>query len=173
MLPAQALKSRPWQCSSILPGLVSAKDIPLEHRLTHALPLAGLPKAANVNWGKPLSGPRVWGKLLGLKREDRYFTSLPLYHSSGSVLGVLQVLGSGCAIVLAQKFSARHCMRQISETKATGMQYIGEMGRYLVSSPPSPYDRAHNLKFAFGNGLRMDVWQRLKDRFNIPTIIEF
>ena len=47
------------------------------------------------------------------------------------------------------------------------------MCRYLVNSPPSPYDRAHNLRFAYGNGLRPDVWQKLKDRFNIPTIIEF
>lgn len=133
----------------------------------------GLPKAANVNWGKPASGPQVWSKLFGLGREDRYFTALPLYHSSGSCLGVLPVLGPGCALVLSPKFSARQYMRQVSETGATGMHYIGEMCRYLVSSPPSPYDRAHKLKFAYGNGMRMDVWQKMKDRFNIPAIIEF
>lgn len=133
----------------------------------------GLPKAANVNWGKPASGPGVWAKLMSLKREDRYFSALPLYHSSGSFLAVMPVLGAGCTLVLSPKFSARQYMRQVSETGATGMHYIGEMCRYLVSSPPSPYDRAHKLKFAFGNGMRMDVWQRMKDRFNIAAIIEF
>ena len=149
---------------------VKATDLSM---LIYTSGTTGLPKAANVNWGKPASGPRVWGRLFGLKREDRYFTALPLYHSSGSFLGVMPVLGPGCTLVLAPKFSARQYMRQVSETGATGMHYIGEMCRYLVSSPPSPYDRAHNLKFAFGNGMRMDVWQRMKDRFNIPTVIEF
>lgn len=64
-------------------------------------------------------------------------------------------------------------MRHVSETKADGIHYIGEMCRYLVSSPPTPYDRAHNVRFAYGNGMRMDVWQKFKDRFNIGTIVEF
>ena len=64
-------------------------------------------------------------------------------------------------------------MRHVSETKATGIHYIGEMCRYLVSSAPTPYDRAHNARFAFGNGMRLDVWQKFKDRFNVGTIIEF
>lgn len=64
-------------------------------------------------------------------------------------------------------------MKQISETGATVMQYIGEMCRYLVTSPPSPYDKNHNLRLAFGNGMRPDVWQKFKDRFNIPAVCEF
>lgn len=64
-------------------------------------------------------------------------------------------------------------MRWVHETKATGIHYIGEMCRYLVASPPTPYDRAHNVRFAFGNGMRPDVWQEFKDRFNIEEIVEF
>ena len=64
-------------------------------------------------------------------------------------------------------------MGQVSETKANGIHYIGEMCRYLVSSPPTRYDRAHNVRFAYGNGMRLDVWQKFKDRFNIGTVIEF
>lgn len=133
----------------------------------------GLPKAANVNWGKPLSGMLFWHILLALKPEDRYFTAMPLYHSSASVLGVCQVLGPGCTIVVAPKFSPRTYMKTVTETKATALQYIGEMCRYLVASPPSPYDRAHSLRLAFGNGMRPDIWQKFKDRFNIPDIVEF
>lgn len=164
------LSRDPYRAPDSARAGVKATDVAM---LIYTSGTTGLPKAANVNWGKPASGPRVWARLHGLQREDRYFTALPLYHTSGSCLGVLPVLGPGCALVLAPKFSARQYMRQISETDATGMQYIGEMCRYLVSTPPSPYDRAHKLKFAYGNGMRMDVWQKMKDRFNIPTIIEF
>jgi acyl-CoA synthetase (AMP-forming)/AMP-acid ligase II len=58
----------------------------------------GLPKAAKVTWSKPLSGVKFFSKVIGLKPTDRYFTALPLYHSSGSLLGVLQVLGVGCTV---------------------------------------------------------------------------
>lgn len=133
----------------------------------------GLPKAATVPWSKPLSGVLFFHKLLELGPESRFFTAMPLYHTSAAVLGVMQVLGPGCTIVVAPKFSPRLFMRQVAETRSTQMMYIGELARYLLTSPLSPYDRAHKLKVAFGNGMRPDVWQRFKDRFNIPVIIEF
>ena len=34
----------------------------------------GLPKAANVNWGKPLSARMFWYKLIDLQAHDRYYT---------------------------------------------------------------------------------------------------
>ncbi|CAC9892227.1 unnamed protein product [Aureobasidium pullulans] len=58
-------------------------------------------------------------------------------------------------------------------SKATMMQYIGEMCRYLLSTPPSPFDKSHTIRMAFGNGLRPDVWQKFKERFNILEIAEF
>ncbi|GIZ39320.1 hypothetical protein CKM354_000270700 [Cercospora kikuchii] len=133
----------------------------------------GLPKAANVAWGKSLSGVNFFPKLLGMKADDRYYTAMPLYHSSASILGVCQVLGPGSTVIVSKKFSPRTVMKQATETNATIMQYIGEMCRYLVSGPPTPYDKTHKVRLAFGNGMRPDVWQRFKDRFNIGTIVEF
>lgn len=133
----------------------------------------GLPKAANVAWTKPLSGTWFFPRMLGLTATDRYYTAMPLYHSSASVLGVCQALGPACAIVVAPKFSPRTQMKMVTETNATVMQYIGEMCRYLVTSPATPYDQAHKLRLAFGNGMRPDVWQKFKDRFNIPAVCEF
>jgi acyl-CoA synthetase (AMP-forming)/AMP-acid ligase II len=133
----------------------------------------GLPKAANVAWSKPNSGWLFFARVLNLKPEDRYYTAMPLYHSSASLLGVCQAFGTGSAIVLGPKFSPRTQMKQCAETGATVMQYIGEMCRYMVTSPPSPHDKAHSVRVAFGNGMRPDVWQKFQDRFNIGTICEF
>jgi len=55
----------------------------------------------------------------------------------------------------------------------TLFQYIGELCRYLVNSPPHPKENAHRLRLACGNGLRPDVWPEFKQRFHIPQIIEF
>lgn len=133
----------------------------------------GLPKAATVGWNKALSGCLLFPRLLSLKPDDRYFTAMPLYHSSASILGVCQALGSGCTVVVSPKFSPRTYMQQVAETRATIIQYIGEACRYLVTSAPSPYDQKHNVRLAFGNGMRPDVWQKFKTRFAIPEICEF
>jgi acyl-CoA synthetase (AMP-forming)/AMP-acid ligase II len=53
------------------------------------------------------------------------------------------------------------------------MQYVGETCRYLMSLPPSPRDKEHSLRIAFGNGLRPDIWPHFKERFGIETIAEF
>src|SRR5215472_6212881 len=51
--------------------------------------------------------------------------------------------------------------------------YIGELCRYLVNQPARPQDRDHKIRLAFGNGLRPDVWRKLRARFRIPEILEF
>lgn len=79
----------------------------------------------------------------------------------------------GGAFVLSTKFSATNCMEDISKSNSTGMSYIGEIARYLNSSPVTPYDQDHKLRFAFGNGLNRSIWDKFRERFNIPVIIEF
>lgn len=53
------------------------------------------------------------------------------------------------------------------------MMYVGELCRYLVSAPPSPFDSAHSCIVASGNGLRGEIWERFRERFGIPEIREF
>ena len=51
-------------------------------------------------------------------------------------------------------------------------QYIGEICRYLLAQPESPYDKTHSLRLLFGNGLRPNIWREFVTRFNIPQIGE-
>ena len=55
----------------------------------------------------------------------------------------------------------------------TLFQYIGELCRYLVNSPPSAAETRHRLRLACGNGLRPDLWEAFQTRFRIPQILEF
>ena len=51
--------------------------------------------------------------------------------------------------------------------------YIGELCRYLINHEPDEDETRHKIRLAFGNGLRPDVWPKLKQRFRIPDILEF
>jgi acyl-CoA synthetase (AMP-forming)/AMP-acid ligase II len=42
----------------------------------------------------------------------------------------------------------------------------------LLTAPPSPLDKQHNVHMAWGNGIRPDVWEPFRQRFGIDTINE-
>ncbi|KAL6712458.1 long-chain fatty acid transporter fat1 [Coniothyrium glycines] len=132
----------------------------------------GLPKPAVMAWGKCSGASRLAALWLGLKKEVVY-TSMPLYHSSASVLGVCAVLRGGGTICLSKKFSHKTFWPEIRSSNSTILHYVGETCRYLLSAPPSSLDKQHKIHSAFGNGLRSDVWEPFKARFGITTIYEF
>lgn len=133
----------------------------------------GLPKPAVMGWGKINTSGRFVAGWAPLKKNDIMYTSMPLYHSSASVLGVCATLRAGTTICLSKKFSHKTFWPEVRASRATIVHYVGETCRYLLSAPKSPLDKEHDVHTAFGNGLRPDVWQPFKDRFNIATICEF
>ena len=98
---------------------------------------------------------------------------MPLYHSSGALLGCSAAIRGGASFSLGERFNRKGFWEDVRATDATIIQYVGETLRYLLSVPPSPEDKQHKVRVAFGNGLRPDVWPVFKERFGIDTICEF
>ncbi|KAL7275935.1 long-chain fatty acid transporter fat1 [Rhizina undulata] len=133
----------------------------------------GLPKPAVISYQKIHFGTGFVKRWLKLTPNARFYTCMPVYHSSAALLCVLSVLSSGSTVVLGHKFSNRTFWKEVRESKANIIQYVGETCRYLLSAPPSEDDKNHNVKTAFGNGLRPDIWMQFKDRFGIENVGEF
>ena len=45
--------------------------------------------------------------------------------------------------------------------------------RYLATAPPNPLDGSTRLRYAFGNGLRPDVWEKFTRRYGVEKVVEF
>jgi acyl-CoA synthetase (AMP-forming)/AMP-acid ligase II len=84
----------------------------------------------------------------------------------------MSVVYGGCFILL-RRFSSRNFWRDCYESKATRILYVGELCRYLLATPESEYDKRHQVQVARGNGMKAEVWDKFKSRFNIPIIWEF
>lgn len=97
---------------------------------------------------------------------------MPLYHGTGGVTAVSQLMG-GHALCIGKKFSTSKFWSDIRDSKATWFVYVGETARYLLAAPPSPLDKAHNVRGMYGNGLRPDVWHKFRERFGVPEVLEF
>lgn len=118
-------------------------------------------------------GAMAFSVLYSLRADDRIYCCLPLYHSAGGIVGLGCALYRECTLVFRKKFSASLFWKDITEYNCTVFQYIGELCRYLLAQPPTPYDKAHKIRLCIGNGMRPDVWKTFQERFNIPRIGEF
>jgi fatty-acyl-CoA synthase len=54
------------------------------------------------------------------------------------------MINLGSTLVLRSKFSARNFFKDLHDTDATVCQYIGELCRYLLATPPSEYDTSRS-----------------------------
>jgi fatty-acyl-CoA synthase len=133
----------------------------------------GLPKAAKVNHARIMQWSHWFAGMMNAQPADRMYNCLPMYHSVGGVLAPGAILVAGGALVIRDKFSATKFWNDIATWDCTIFQYIGELCRYLLHTPPSIHENAHRIRMACGNGLAPEVWERFKERFSIPQILEF
>lgn len=133
----------------------------------------GLPKAAIIKHARYLFFCTGAHHMAALTEEDIIYNPLPLYHSAGGMVGMGQVLVFNCTAVIRRKFSASQFWIEAGKHNCTVGQYVGELCRYLLNTPPKPEDTQHKVKVMFGNGVRAQIWEQFTSRFNMPTIAEF
>jgi acyl-CoA synthetase (AMP-forming)/AMP-acid ligase II len=103
----------------------------------------------------------------------RTYSPLPLFHGTALFTGLGYCIGLSGTFCLGRKFSASRFWEEVTNSRATRILYVGELCRYLLAAPPSPYDRGHTCIVANGNGLRGEIWEKFRDRFGVPEIREF
>lgn len=133
----------------------------------------GLPKAAKISNTRFYMMTLPCSEMAYLRPGERVYCALPLYHSAGGILGVGGCLVTGATLVFRKKFSSSQFAADCVRYQCTSMQYIGELCRYMLNTPPSPHDSAMKIKYAFGNGLRAEIWKPFQERFRIGRIVEF
>ncbi|XP_041838343.1 very long-chain acyl-CoA synthetase-like [Melanotaenia boesemani] len=132
----------------------------------------GLPKAAVVNQNRLLTALAVLSSN-GVTPKDTIYLNLPLYHTAGFVVGFIGPIETGSTIILKRKFSASQFWDDCRKYNVTVVQYIGEVMRYLCSTPKRDNDKDHKVRLAIGNGIRAEVWREFLSRFGNIKILEF
>jgi len=133
----------------------------------------GLPKAAKVTHVRAQNYMRGFAAGANTGQKDRVLLVLPMYHATGGLCGVGAAISNGGAVIVRPKFSASNFWDEAVKYKATIFMYVGELCRFLLSSPSHPNEQEHNIRWMIGNGLRPEVWPGFVGRFNIPHVIEF
>ncbi|KAJ0056412.1 hypothetical protein NL108_006925, partial [Boleophthalmus pectinirostris] len=131
----------------------------------------GLPKAAVVTHRKVWFASFVL-TFAGVTSSDILYLCLPLYHTSGFLLGLAAAIDRGLTVVLKRRFSASQFWDDCRKYNVTSVVYIGEMLRYLCNSPKKDNDKNHKVRLAVGVGVRADTWEQFLQRFGHVRICE-
>ena len=119
--------------------------------------------AASVNISK--GGYRI-------DSSDCMYNCLPLYHSTGLMLGLCACIQVGAATFIRRKFSASAFWKEVRQFNTTAFVYVGELCRYLSFQKPSDEEVNNPISKMVGNGLRPDLWDCFRNRFGVERIVE-
>ena len=133
----------------------------------------GHPKPAVMARKKFTAGYLIFRYLTSIATNDIVYNTLPMYHTSGSLIFFAGTILCGSTMVFRKKFSASSFLEDCRKYNVTYVGYIGEMMRYLLAQPVRENDQHHHIKKIVGNGLRRSLFTQLRSRFNFESIHEF
>jgi putative long chain acyl-CoA synthase len=105
-----------------------------------------------------------------LKPGETVLCAIPLYHPTALLACVGAAVVAGVRLALVEELQPEAFIAEARRVGATVVFYAGEMLRPLVHTEPSRADRAHPIRLFAGSGMRVDLIEKLRERFGVPTM---
>ncbi|RKF14147.1 ATP-dependent acyl-CoA ligase [Roseovarius spongiae] len=105
-------------------------------------------------------------QVAAIRPGDNLFMWEPFYHVGGAQVIVLPIL-CDVTLTIADRFSASRFWRQVADAGCTHIHHLGGILQILLKQPPSPHDRAHGARIAWGGGCAAAVWRPFEERFGV------
>ncbi|MBH68875.1 MAG: long-chain fatty acid--CoA ligase [Rhodospirillaceae bacterium] len=146
----------------------------MESSLLYTSGTTGAPKGCMLSNQYELMSGAWYASLGGMSTiregKERVFNPLPLYHiNSGTVSTIGMMLTGGCQIQ-PDRFHPRSWWRDVAETRATVIHYLGVVAPMLLNLPVTPAEREHSVRFGFGAGVEPGLHEIFENRFGFPLI---
>ena len=117
----------------------------------------GRPKGCVLSHGYEVASGAWYAALggaAGLRPgEDRVYNPLPLYHANAGVVSLMGAILHGNCQIQPDRFHAQHWWREVAETGATVVHYLGVIAPVLLKLSPGAHERQHKVRFGIGAGI--------------------
>ena len=101
---------------------------------------------------------------------DCLITPLPMHHMNAMACSTMVMLVNGGCIVPLDRFHPRSWWREVRESGATIVHYLGVMPAILLKLEEDPADRRHAVRFGFGAGVGSRQHVPFEERFGFPLV---
>ena len=102
--------------------------------------------------------------------EERMITPLPLFHMNAMACSFMAMIAVGGCLIALDRFHPSTWWKDVADSRATCLHYLGVMPTMLMGATPSPDDRAHSVRFGFGAGIDPKLHAPFEERFGIPLV---
>ena len=102
--------------------------------------------------------------------QDRMLTPLPLFHMNALAASTMAMLTTGGCLIVLDRFHPRSWWDSVAKSRASIIHYLGVMPAILMAGPPTPAERAHQVRFGFGAGVDRRLHATAEERFGFPLV---
>jgi acyl-CoA synthetase (AMP-forming)/AMP-acid ligase II len=101
---------------------------------------------------------------------ERMLTPLPLTHMNALACSAMCMMLTGGCLILLDRFHPRSWWRNVRESRATIVHYLGVMPAMLLAAEESDDDRRHEVQYGFGAGVNPRHHASFERRFGFPLL---
>ncbi len=135
---------------------------------------SGAPKGCVLTNDYVLTVGRWYRDLGGLftmgRGTERILNPLPAFHMNCGVTSVTTAILTRNCLILPDRFHATTWWRDVAESGATAIHYLGIMPPALLKQPAGPWDRAHRVRFGLGAGCDPTLHAAFEARFGFALV---
>ncbi len=134
----------------------------------------GRPKGCVLSHGYEIASGAWYaalGGVAGLKHgEDRIYNPLPLYHANAGIVSLMGAILTGNCQIQPDRFHPQRWWREVAESGATVVHYLGVIAPVLLKLAEGPYERQHKVRFGIGAGIEPELHAAFEKRFGFPMV---
>jgi crotonobetaine/carnitine-CoA ligase len=134
----------------------------------------GRPKGCVLSHGYEIASGSWYaalGGVAGLRPgADRIYNPLPLYHANSGVVSLMGAIVSGNCQIQPDRFHPTRWWREVAESGATIVHYLGVIAPVLLKLAPDEHERRHKVRFGIGAGIEPELHQAFEKRFGFPMV---
>lgn len=129
----------------------------------------GRSKACMLSHRYVLRHAALMSRSLGFTEDEVSYSAFPLFYIDATVYTVGSSLLLGATAAIGERFSASGFWDDIRHFGATNFDFVGATLAFLSDQPPSPADRQHSVRLAWGIPLPPNA-REFEERFGLKLI---
>jgi crotonobetaine/carnitine-CoA ligase len=149
------------------PKIKLYNDDPVE--ILYSSGSTGIPKGVLYN-SVVIGGIAIGYELnkMGFDEVEKLYCPFPLSLGAAHFFAVIPSLFYNKSIIITEDFTPSTFWDEIKRYEASCFCYFGGYLTSLLYQKAKVNDRIHPIKFAYGHGASMDLWNSFEERFGIP-----
>jgi len=101
---------------------------------------------------------------------ERLYNPLPLFHVNASILSFFAILLTGSCQIQTDRFQPTRWWREVRETQASIVHYLGVIVQMLHAQEPHTDERDHCVRYGMGAGVEPHLHAQVEARFGFPLL---